>query len=407
MNRHLHGLGAVCSGAALMALGTVSLPTPAHAQFGGIAGMILGHIGGVHISAGRGGGGGGCGRRCGGGGDSRHRSSHSDDSSSSSDDESKSRSRKDRDDRVLASLAPPPSTKVQNDVLKSVYVSSTLGEVGTTKDVSALGKTSSKEAERDWTDGIKKIIEKFTTNQDKRVTTPGDVTEHAIEQSLDAAIKNAKLGTFESFLGENWTGERLRVKVLDRVRAELDRLFEGNNRGYAPMDQLDSLIQRSAQATYRRVFEVSELLAANRSSSLFMQRLYQTHGDLLDARLREVADDTITRASNTAIGKFEAALRQDQDGYALHYRAQRIVFDCLSENVERISSSETAIATTGEIEKRIEDTAKNECVGWLDHQFGSNNRSLQPQKPMPVRVVWSADGPKDDPSMYGRATDGF
>jgi hypothetical protein len=31
----------------------------------------------------------------------------------------------------------------------------------------------------------------------------------------------------------------------------------------------------------------------------------------------------------------------------------RIVLDCLSENVERISSSETGIATIGEIEQKI------------------------------------------------------
>jgi hypothetical protein len=138
-----------------------------------------------------------------------------------------------------------------------------------------------------------------------------------------------------------------------------------------------------------------------------MQRLYQAQGQLLDARLREVAEDIITRAANDAIGKFEGALRQDENGFALRYRAQRIVFDCLSENVERISSSETSIATKEEIEHRIGDTSKNECVKWLEGQFGSDNRSLKSQKPMPLRVVWSATGPKDDPSMYGRATSRF
>jgi hypothetical protein len=199
----------------------------------------------------------------------------------------------------------------------------------------------------------------------------------------------------------------LRVKVLDLVLAEADRLLVGNNLGVAPMKQLEDLIGRAAQTTYQGVFEVSELLAANRSSALFMQRLYQTHGDLVDARLREVAGAAMARASKEAIGKFEAALRQDQDGYALRYRAQRIVFDCLSENVERISSSETGIVTAGEIEQRISNTVRNECVAWLENQFGSNVRSVEPQKPMPLRVVWSANGPKDDPSMYGRATDGF
>ena len=100
-------------------------------------------------------------------------------------------------------------------------------------------------------------------------------------------------------------------------------------------------------------------------------------------------------------------LRQDENGFALRYRAQRIVFDCLSDNVEHISSSETGIATIGEIEQKIDETGKTECVGWLDHQFGTEARGLQPQQPMPLRVIWSATGPKDDPSMYGRARGNF
>jgi len=230
------------------------------------------------------------------------------------------------------------------------------------------------------------------------------VTEHAIEQSLDAAIKNAKLDTFETFLGENWSGERIRVMILDRVWADVDTLFGGNSRGYAPMQEVDNMIQRAALQTYRRIFEVSELLAANRGSALFMQRLYQTQGGLVDNQVREVIDDMLTHASNTAISKYEAALRQNENGYALRYRAERIVFDCLSENVEKISSSETKIAEKGEIAQRINDTSNTECFAWLQNQFGPDLRSIKPQKPMPLRVVWSADGPKDDPSMYGQAS---
>ena len=194
--------------------------------------------------------------------------------------------------------------------------------------------------------------------------------------------------------------------ILDRVGADVDSLFGGNSRGYAPMGEVDKMIQRAAQQTYRRIFEVSELLAANRGSALFMQRLFQTHGGLVNDQLREATDDMIGRASNNAISKFELGLRQDSNGFALRYRAQRVVFDCLSENVERISSSETGIATAGEIKQKIEDTSKSVCVTWLDHQFGGDTRALAPQKPMPQRVVWSETGPKDDPSMYGRATDG-
>jgi hypothetical protein len=108
----------------------------------------------------------------------------------------------------------------------------------------------------------------------------------------------------------------------------------------------------------------------------------------------------IIKASNAAIAKFEGALRRDDNGFALRYRAERIVFDCLSENVERISSSETGIATIGEIGQKIDQTARSECATWLENQFGAQARAINPQGPMPLRVIWSATGPKDDPSMY-------
>src|SRR5258708_23003327 len=399
MRNHSHFWTVTCCGAALLALGSLIRPEPAHAQFGGIPGALLGGALRLHFGGG------------GGGGSSRHHPSRdkSDDDSSSDTKSSSSGSssaNNSRNDRVLASLGAPPSS-VQTSVLKSVVSSGLLGVVGSTQDLKKVGQTFSKDDDRDWTGRIQRIVDRFKREQDKRVTTPGDVTEHAIEQSLDGAFKKAKLDTFESFLGENWSAERLRVRILDRVAADLPHLFDGNNRGNAPMQDLDNLIQRAAESIYRRIFEVSELLAANRSSTLFVQRLYQTHGGLVDDQLRELADGMIIKASNAAIGKFEGAMRRDDNGFALRYRAQRIVFDCLSENVERITSSDTGIATVGEIKQKIETTATAECASWLENQFGTQARGLNPQVPMPLRVIWSASGPKDDPSMYSRARGTF
>jgi len=318
-----------------------------------------------------------------------------------SDDEEESSSRPRESESVLATLGGAPSSQDQNAVLKSVTASGVLGAVGSNADRSRLGKAFFIEEARDYTLKIKKIIERFKTEQQKaRDSGRGDVTEHAIEQSLDKAVKSARLEIFESFVGENWTTERLRVLILDRVDAELGRLFDGNNRGNAPMQDLDTLIQHAADSIYRRIFEISELLAANQGSALFVQRLYQAHGGLMDDQLREVADRMITKAAKAAVGKFDGLLRRDENGYALRYRAQRIVFDCLSENVEKISSSETGIATIGEIEQKIASTTAAECAVWLDNQFGAQADKITPQKPMPLRAIWSATGPKDNPSMY-------
>jgi hypothetical protein len=290
--------------------------------------------------------------------------------------------------------------------------------VVTAKVQQKVGQTASKDADRDWTTKVVEIAQEFnkalTTEKDNRgndrrravAGDSGDVTEHAIEESLDAAYKKAKLDTFESFIGENWTSERLRKAILDRVQTDLPGLFVGNNRGNVSMQQLNTLIQRAADSTYRRIFELSELLASNQSSALFVQRLYQTHGGQIDDQVREIADGMIMKAAGAAIAKFEGPMRRDENGVALRYRAERIVYDCLSENVEEISSSSsTDIATASEMTQRIEKTAKDDCESWLENQFGT--RDLTPQKPMPMRVIWSARGPKDDPSMYSQARGAF
>jgi hypothetical protein len=383
MNRYLPSFTATFAGVALLAMGVLILPEPAAAQLGGFGipglGGFFGGGGGGYYRHGYGGR--GYNRGGGGGGDN---------------------------DRP-ASLAPPPS-KIQNALLHAVAMLNP-DELGlasansaTNKAVSPLGKATSKETERDWTGRVTDILNAYSNyikRQDKHVTTAGDVTEHAIEQSLDQAIKDAKLDTFSSFLGENWTSERLRAMVLDLVYADLGTLFNGNSR--APMQELDQLIQHAAQATYRRLFELSELMAANRGSALFVQRLYQTHGSHASDQLREDATDMIAHTANAAVGKFEIALRQSENGYALRYRAERIVFDCLSDNVEKISSSETDIAEKGEIAQRVDATVKTDCVGWIENQFGGDARAIKPQTPMPLRAVWSATGPNTDPSMFGTA----
>jgi hypothetical protein len=391
-----------CCCAALLAGACLTRAEPAQAQIS---------IGGIGINLGGMMGGGGRYSRGGGGRSRSVRSSRERDSDGSSSDDSSTSSRETRGDRnsrkdqVLASKGAPPA-KVQTAILQSIAASEVLGVVGSTKDLEQVGRVGSKEKARDYTGKIREILDTFKAEQRKN-TQGGDVTEQAIEQSLEKAFAAAKLDTFESFLGENWSVERLRVMILDLVSNEMTRLFDGNNRGNAPMVSLDGLIQRSAQSVYRRVFELSELLAANRSASLFVQRLYQTHGNLVDDHTKESADGMITQAANAAVAKFDGQLRRDENGFALRYRAQRIVLDCLSEHVERISSSDTAMRAMSEIEQKVVQTTSATCTQWLENQFGTERGKLNPQKPVPMRAVWSAFGPKDDPSMYGRASGGF
>lgn len=378
----------ICGVSAFAVFAWVAEPVPAQAQFGiNIGGFPLN----IHINGHRGG------RYYG----RRNRAPRGEEARGDD-------VRPGKPDKVAVSQGAPSSAE-QTRVLQRIASSVAVSDVGSTKDLNEVGQQSvSNDRNRDYTTKIKEIIDRFKEAQSRaRDTTPGDVTAHAIEQSLERAVKNAKLDLFERFLNESWTSERLRRMILERVDADLTPLFEGNNRGNAPMDALDTLIQKASESVFRRIFETSELLAANRSSALFMQRLYQTHGALVDGELRETADRMITRASLGTVNRYETAMRRDPNGYALRYRAQRIIFDCLSENAEKITSSETGILTNGEIQQKIANTSNTVCGPWLDSQFGSERGELRAQKPMPIRVIWSENGPKEDPSMYSRSTSTF
>lgn len=307
--------------------------------------------------------------------------------------------------RALASLAPPTTQQAQA-LLKSVVPSQSLGTVGASDDLNQIGKDDNAEAGRDYTSRIDDLIKRIQIAQNSQHSTKeGDVTEHAILEALESSIREANLTKFETFLGENWSPERLRVMILDRVQNEIGGLFDGTNRGAVTMNDLDLMIKKAAKNVYARLFETSELLAANRSSTLFVERLYQTHGDLVNGEVRESAEQLLEDAASSGLTQIEPKLRRDQNAFALRYRAQRIIYDCLSDNVEAISSNESGMATPAEISKGVLDVAQQQCAKWVSAQLIGADDKVKPQDPVPLRVIWNADGPKDDASMYGRATD--
>jgi hypothetical protein len=306
--------------------------------------------------------------------------------------------------RALASLA-PPTTQEEQAILKSVTPSQSLGAVGVSDDLEQIGKDDN-EASRDYTGRIDDLIKRIQQAQNAQHSTKeGDVTEHAILEALESSIREANLTKFETFLGENWSPERLRVMILDRVQNEIGSLFDGTNRGAVTMNDLDLIIKKAASNVYGRLFETSELLAANRSSTLFVQRLYQTHGDLVNGEVRESAEQLLSDASASGVAPLEPLLRRDPNAFALRYRAERIIYDCLSDNVETISSSESGMATSAELSKGVRDVTEQQCGKWVSAQLIGADGKIKPQDPMPLRVIWTNEGPKDDPSMYGRATD--
>jgi len=308
--------------------------------------------------------------------------------------------------RALASLA-PPTTQEEQVILKSVTPGQSLGAVGALDDLDQIGKDYNADANRDYTSRVDDVIKRIQEAQSAQHSTKeGDVTEHAILEALNTSIHDAKLFRFETFLGENWSPERLRVMILDQVLNELGGLFDGTNRGAVTMSDLNSIISKSTVNVYSRLFETSELLAANRSSTLFLQRLYQTHGDLVNGDVRENAEQLLTEASAAGVAPLDPSLRRDPNAFALRYRAERIIYDCLTDNVEAMTSTESGLAPSAEMNKHVLDVTNQQCAKWVSAQLIEADGKVKPQEPMPLRVIWSAKGPNDDdPSMYGRATD--
>ena len=385
-----------CAVAALAAGMSMGAPEPAHAQFGiGFGGFHFRfNLGpgyrGRHYKRRRGG--------------SREEASESEESG---------RPSKESSDKILASLGAPSSAD-QTRVLKASSASPVLGVVGSNKDLQDIGKPESKEDDRDYIGALDKFAKRLEEKQDKRLGTAGDVTAIGIEQALLKAIKDAKLDAFERFASESWTPERVRKLVLDRANNDLDPLFSGNTRGQIRMDAISTVIQGAAQAIYRRVLETSELLAENRSANQFIQRLYQTTAGRVDGRTREIADTLVRKGAAKTLARYNRLLNSDDSTYAYHYRAQRIVYDCLSENMETITKMDPP-ARKGDdpsppsaetIEQRIKKISADQCDAWLANQFGEPmgaGARVKAQSPVPMRAVWSKDGPIDDPSMYSRS----
>jgi hypothetical protein len=381
-----------CAIAAMAGAIFMGTPEPAHAQFGfGFRGLPFNIYIGPRYRGGR----------------SRRRGPAREESREN---EQSERPSKAQSDKILASLGAPSSAQ-QSAVLKGIKASPVLGVVGSNKDLQDIGRPASKEGDRDYIGALDRVVNRLAGAQDKNLATPGDATASSIEQSLLKAIKDARLDVFERFASESWTPERIRKLVLDRAYNDLDPLFSGNARGQVRMEAITPVIQNAAQAIYRRLFETSELLAENRAANQFIQRLYQSTGGRVDSRTREIADTLVKKGASKTLARYDSLLNSDDNSYALHYRAQRIVYDCLSENMETITKVAKPPVTAEIIEQNIKrfSADKDQCDGWLINQFGKPGPGavLKAQSPVPMRVVWAKDGPIDDPSMYIRSANKY
>jgi hypothetical protein len=301
-------------------------------------------------------------------------------------------------------------------VFKGIVVSKSLGAVGVEDAIDPTKQDFGREGQRDYNGAIKDLLKAIdaTAQSHSRdgdsVLSQGDVTQHAIDRSVTHAYEDANLSTFEQFVGEQWTNERLRVAILERTTAEVPGLLVGNNFNKVEMAPIDEIIQRSGRSIYARTLETSELIALNQATARFTRALFELRGPSVNNDLRSGVEGMLLGASKASFSDYAERFIRSEFGVVMRYRAERILDDCLTANLDEITSSGKQAATRDQMNKKVQELSRGECRNWVKNAIGDPTQidpkeDMKLLKPVPERAVWVAPGvPKTDASMFGRVT---
>ena len=303
-------------------------------------------------------------------------------------------------------------------VFKGITVSKSLGAVGVTEteSIDTTRQDFVRDSQRDYNGAIKELLTvidnaaKSRSRQGDSTLSQGDVTQHAIDRAVTHAYEDANLSTFEQFVGEQWTNERLRVAILERATSEVPALLIGNNFSKVEMSSIDEIVQRAGRAIYARTLETSELIALNQATARFTRALFELRGPSVNNDLRSGVEAMLLAASKSALSDYAERFIRSEYGVVMRYRAERILDDCLTANLDEITSSGKQEATREQMSKKINELARGECRNWVINAVGDakqidSKADRKLLKPLPERAVWIAPGvAKTDASMFGRVT---
>ena len=301
-------------------------------------------------------------------------------------------------------------------VFKGIVVSKGLGAVGVEETIDPTKQDFGRDNQRDYNGAIKFLLSlidnaaKSRSRQGDSTLSQGDVTQHAIDRSVTHAYEDANLATFEQFVGEQWTNERLRVAILERASAEVPGLLVGNNFNKVEMAPIDEMIQRAGRAIYARTLETSELIALNQATARFTRALFELRGPSVNNDLRSGVEGMLLAASKAAFADYAERFVRSEFGVVMRYRAERILNDCLTANIDEISGSGKQEATHQQMEQKVQELSRGECRNWVVNAVGDPKQmdakaDLKLLKPLPERAVWVAPGvAKTDASMFGRVS---
>jgi hypothetical protein len=303
-------------------------------------------------------------------------------------------------------------------VFKGIIVSKGLGAVGVTgaESIDTTRQDFVRDSQRDYNGAIKELLNvidtaaKSRSRQGDSTLSQGDVTQHAIDRAVTHAYESANLSTFEQFVGEQWTNERLRVAILERATSEVPALLVGNNFSKVEMSSIDEMVQRAGRAIYARTLETSELIALNQATARFTRALFELRGPSANNDLHSGVEAMLLAASKSAVSDYAERFIRSEYGVVLRYRAERVLDDCLAANLDEITLSGKQEATREQMSKKANDLVRGECRNWVMNAIGDpkqidSKEDRKMLKPLPERAVWIAPGvPKTDASMFGRIT---
>jgi hypothetical protein len=320
------------------------------------------------------------------------------------------------DDSAKQSRVNLPPASATQAVFKGIVVSKGLGAVGVEEPIDTSKHDFGRDDQRNYVGAIKSLLDmidntaKRNSRQGDSSLSQGDVTQHSIDRSVSRAYEDAGLESFERFLGEQWTNERLRVAILERASAEVPGLLVGNNFSRVDMAPVDDIIVRASRSIYKRTLETSELIAVNQATARYTRSLFELHGPAANSDLRAGVEDMLLNASKAAFADYAERFVRSEYGVTMRYRAERILDDCLTSNVEEITVIKGQAATRDQVINKVMELSRGECRNWVVNAIGDptqNDPKVDEQKlqPLPERAVWIAPGvPKTDASMFGRVT---
>jgi hypothetical protein len=195
----------------------------------------------------------------------------------------------------------------------------------------------------------------ITNNNNKKAVKAGttnEITKKDVLEAADAAYIASGLAKFEQFGADLWTGDRLRVEIIDRATMMLEPYYKGVAQTGLSKEDLNAVFTKSASQVFAIALESAELIGVEQSYDHLIRAIYENRPSTLDKdkeidRAIDNAEQNFVRlwtASNPVGAPAGGSLNQpgvqiaaeNETAYSLskRYRAKRVLLDCVAEGYE-------------------------------------------------------------------------